>query len=130
MDLDDDDSFLYGEETSPPAQNASAPCMSFSPFSVCVRLNIGNSECESQWHVSRDGCVCILVDNNECVQLTLPIISALASYGLDPSAAVKEDNPEDGGVEEEVDDDEDSDSDDEDDVKLVFTTGASRLDLR
>lgn len=56
-------------------------------------------------------------------------ISSLAAYGIDPSAAVAEEAPEDGGV-EESDGDDDSDSDSDDDVKLVFTGGAQRLDLR
>lgn len=56
--------------------------------------------------------------------------SSLAAYGIDPSAAVAEEAPEDGGVEESDGDDDDSDSDSDDDVKLVFTGGAQRLDLR
>lgn len=56
--------------------------------------------------------------------------SSLAAYGIDPSSAVAEEAPEDGGVEESDGDDDDSDSDSDDDVKLVFTGGAQRLDLR
>ena len=54
-----------------------------------------------------------------------PDHSSLAAYGIDPSAAVAAENPEDGGVEEE--DDEDEDSDDEDDVKFVFSGQAQRV---
>lgn len=59
------------------------------------------------------------------------MIRSLAAYGIDPTTAVAAENPEDGGVEEEDPEDEDEDSDsDEDDVKVVFNTGAQRLDLR
>lgn len=66
----------------------------------------------------------------QCSLCTRTDYSSLAAYGIDPAAAVVEEMPEDGGVEEEDDDDSDSDSDD-DDVKLVFTGGPQRtLDLR
>lgn len=56
--------------------------------------------------------------------------SSLAAYGIDPSTAVAEEAPEDGGVEEEGGED-DSDSDSDDDVDLVFSGGGQRvLDLR
>lgn len=56
---------------------------------------------------------------------------SLAAYGIDPAAAVVEETPEEPLPEEAEAEDEDEDSDDdEDDVKLVFTTGGSRLDMR
>ncbi|BEJ11536.1 hypothetical protein CspHIS471_0109580 [Cutaneotrichosporon sp. HIS471] len=96
--MEDDDEFLYGDSTGP-LQAPAGTTTSVQESGATASNNISAS-----------------------------MAASLAAYGIDPSTAVAEEAPEDGGVEESDGDDDDSDSDD--DVKLVFNAGAQRLDLR
>ncbi|WRT69380.1 uncharacterized protein IL334_006364 [Kwoniella shivajii] len=109
MDVDDDDAFLYGDESPPKTEVALPPSAEQAPESF-------NTPTAS---TSANG-------------LSSSMAASLAAYGIEPSSAVV-DNPEDGGVEEEDEEDEDEEDSDEseDDVKVVFTGQNPRtLDLR
>ncbi|RXK38875.1 hypothetical protein M231_03824 [Tremella mesenterica] len=105
MDVEDDDAFLYGDQSPPP-----------EPIEEAVVPPVQAQSSESAQAVKAN--------------VSAAMAASLAAYGIDPSTAVAApvENNEDGGVEEE-DLAEDSDSD-EDDIKLDFTGQASRLNLR
>ncbi|ORY35050.1 hypothetical protein BCR39DRAFT_556550 [Naematelia encephala] len=117
MDVDDDDAFLYGEQSPPPA---SAPL---------VPPNPGASAASEPDETKVD---IPAMTSSMAAYVSHISHASLAAYGIKPTEAVAApDNPEDGGVEEEEDDmEEDEDSDDEEDVKLVFSTASRGLDLR
>ncbi|CAD6567625.1 MAG: cleavage polyadenylation factor subunit fip1 [Tremellales sp. Tagirdzhanova-0007] len=113
MDVDDDDTFLYGAESPPPVDG---PLPSNAADDIVPTAVPAAS-----------------IPSGLSASMAAQVHPSLAAYGIDPTSAVAAENPEDGGVEEEDPEDEDSDDDDdddEDDVKLVFSGQASRLDLR
>ena len=146
MDIDDDDAFLYGNQ-SPPATSTS-PADPILPARPSLSLNQTKAKLiltklqkmnpspphrasrmvsAHQWpRTSRSH------NSLTDVELIHFLFSSLVAYGIDPTSAIASaaENPEDGGVEEEDPEDEDSDDEDEDDVKLVFSTQGQRLDLR
>ncbi|WVN87066.1 uncharacterized protein L203_102242 [Cryptococcus depauperatus CBS 7841] len=110
MDMDEDDAFLYGDDSAPQASAG------FAQGATSVAN--GQAKAEDAGQAANE--------------LSASMAASLAAYGIDPGAAVKQplENPEDGGVEEEDPEDDDSDDSDEDDVKFVFTGNSRSLDLR
>ncbi|WVQ66610.1 uncharacterized protein L199_004794 [Kwoniella botswanensis] len=126
MDMDDDDAFLYGDESPPKPQQVALP----------PTTNVNTNEMKPEVTVPPP----LQATTSTLTSTSIPangisssMAASLAAYGMDTSATVV-DNPEDGGVEEEdnEDEDEDDDSDDsDDDIKVVFTgQNARTLDLR
>ncbi|WWC65565.1 uncharacterized protein I303_108183 [Kwoniella dejecticola CBS 10117] len=124
MDIDDDDAFLYGDET-PKTEVALPQAEVKNEVSVPPPVPAPAQPVAS---TSTAAAVPAGVTNG----MTAAMAASLAAYGIEPSSAIV-DNPEDGGVEEEEEDDEEDEDSDEsdDDIKVVFTgQNARTLDLR
>ncbi|WWC73404.1 uncharacterized protein I206_107371 [Kwoniella pini CBS 10737] len=120
MDIDDDDAFLYGDESPPKAEVA------LPQTDVQNETNAASSVPAQPVASTSNTEAATAVSNG----MTAAMAASLAAYGIEPSLAVV-DNPEDGGVEEEDEDDEEDSDESDDDIKVVFTgQNARTLDLR
>ncbi|WWD04025.1 hypothetical protein V865_002088 [Kwoniella europaea PYCC6329] len=127
MDMDDDDAFLYGDESPPKPQQVALP----------PTTTVDTNEMKSEVTVPPPLQAITSTSTSAPIPangISSSMAASLAAYGMDTSATIV-DNPEDGGVEEEEDEDDDDDDDDsddsDDDIKVVFTgQNARTLDLR